>query len=105
MTEEFRSVLPSVVATVDVRDRNPGQLFVRDAFQASHIDSVHLPDRRLVADAKGANTAVLAEVVVILPGVEPILTKIGFARQQAEVIRLCHRRPETRSPADRAVAA
>src|SRR5262245_9631735 len=105
VTEKFRGVLPSVIAAVNVRDGNAGQLFVRDAFQASHVDSVHLPDRRLVPDPEGANTAVPAEVMVVLLGVEPILSQLRFSRQEAKALGLRRRRPETRSPADRAVAA
>jgi hypothetical protein len=100
MTQELWCVLPSVIATVNVRDGNPGQLVVRDVFEAPYVDPVHLANRSFVSDAKGTNTAALAEVVVILLGIEQILSKVRSSRQETEAIGLCHSWPETRSPAD-----
>src|SRR2546423_543115 len=104
MCEKRRSALPAIVATVDVRDRKARQLFLGELFQASDVNAVHLADGGLVADTERAHAAMLAEVVVVLPGVKHVAGQIRFACQQAKPLGLHHRRPEARSPADGAVA-
>lgn len=46
----------------------------------------------------------LAEKVMVLPGVEQVLRQFRFARQQAEAFRLGHDRPKAVAPANGAVA-
>lgn len=73
VAKELWRRLRIVVTTVDIGDRQSGQYFVRDIRETAQIDAVHLADRRLGSDAKGADPAVLAELVQILPGVEEVL--------------------------------
>ncbi len=58
--------------TVNVRDRDARELFFRYSLDAPQIDPVHLPDRRLGADTERTDAAALAEVVLVLPGVEQV---------------------------------
>lgn len=76
-----------------------------DALQAAYIDTVHLSDWRLIADAEGTDAAVLAEEVLVLLRVEEVLSHLPLPRQQAKVFRLYNSYPEAVSPADRAVAS
>lgn len=62
--------------TVNVRDRDARQIFFRYALQAPQIDPVHLPDGRLGPYTKRTHAAVLAEVVLVLPGVEQVLRQL-----------------------------
>ena len=64
--------------TVNVRDRDARQLFFRYSLEAPQIDPVHLPDGRLGANTKRTDAAVLAEVVLVLPGVEQVLRQLCF---------------------------
>ena len=80
MLEEIGRLLP-FVATIDVGNGHPGQLFLGDVFQAAQVDAIHLADRRVVPDSKGADAAALAEVVVIVSRVEHVLRQIRFARE------------------------
>jgi hypothetical protein len=90
---------------IDVRDGYCRELSIRYIRQAAYVDSVHLADRRFVSDAKRSHSAVPAEVVLVLPGIEQVPRQIRLACQQAKVIRLGDCRPEARPSADRAVAA
>ena len=73
VAKELRCTLPVVVAAVGVGDGQGGQLFVGDASEAPQVDPVHLSNGRLGSDAKGTNAAMLAEVVLVLLGVEEVL--------------------------------
>ena len=64
--------------TVNVRDRDARQLFFRYSIEAPQIDTVHLPDGRLGANTKRTDTAVLAEVMLVLRGVEQVLSHLCF---------------------------
>jgi len=70
-----------VLHAVYVSYVEPGKLLLRDAMKASDVYSVHLADRRVIADAERADAAGFAEVVVILRGVEHIPRKQVFAGQ------------------------
>ena len=72
MGKEFGPALPLVIAPINVRDGNDGEFFVSDVLNAAQVDAIHLSDRRLGTDAKGSNSAVPTEVVLILSGVEPV---------------------------------
>ena len=73
MAENCRCVLPVVIATVNVRDRNSCQFLVREIVEAHHVYSVHLANWRVVPDTESTYAAVLAEIVVVLLGVEHVL--------------------------------
>src|SRR3970040_345764 len=102
--EERRGLPPPVVQPIDVGDGNLRQLFLRDAFQAAHVDTVHLADRRLVADAEGAHATTPAEEVLILAGIEKVLGELLLTRNQPKALRPGDRDPEAVSPANGAVA-
>jgi hypothetical protein len=104
VAKELGDTLPPVVAAIDVSDGNACQLLVRDVVQAPDVDSVHLSDWRFSSDSKGSHAAVLAEVVVVLPGIEKILGQLRFPRQQAKAAFPRNGGPEAGSPADGAVA-
>ena len=76
MTEELGRTLPSVVATVDVRDRKLRQVLVRNVIEAHDVDPIHLANRGCVSNPEGSHAAVLAEVVVVLHGVEQVLRQL-----------------------------
>jgi len=76
VSEELGRRLPPVAATVDVRNLQARELLVGDVLEAPKIDAVHLPDGRFGANAEGAHSTVLAEVVLILTRVEQILRQI-----------------------------
>lgn len=80
MAEKLRCALPPVVATINVCDGNLCQFFVEDIIEAHDVDSVHLADRRFVSNPEASYTTVLAEVVVVLLGVEQILRQFCFSR-------------------------
>jgi len=94
-----------VLHAVYVSYVEPGKLLLRDAMKASDVYSVHLADRRVIADAERADAAGFAEVVVILRGVEYIPRKQVFAGQEPETIRLGNGGPEARPPANGTIAA
>ena len=104
MREERRRLLPPVIEPVDVRDRHFGKFFFGDALQAAYVHAVHLADRRIVADAEGADAAVFAKEMLVLFGVKAVLGHFLLARQQAKVLGLGGGHPEPVSPADGAVA-
>lgn len=104
MAEELRRA-SLVVATVNIRDGDLCQLFVRNVVEAHHVYAVHLADGRFVAHTERAHAAVLAEVVMVLPGVEQILSELCLARQQAKALRFHHCRPEACSSANGAIAS
>src|SRR6478672_7570256 len=93
----------TIVQSVDERDRYAGELLFRDAGEAADVDTVHLADRCFRADPERAHAAMPAEVVHVLSGVEPVFGELGFARQQAEILRPRDRGPEPRPAADRAI--
>jgi hypothetical protein len=105
VAEEFRDALPFVIPTVDVSDGGVRQLFIRNVIQAAQVDSEHLPDWGFSSDTEGSNTAVLAKVMMVLLGVESVLSQLRFARKQSKAIGPCHGWPKACSPADRAVAS
>jgi hypothetical protein len=105
VTEEFRGALPFVITTVDIGDGSARELFIRNVLQAAQVNSEHLSDWGFSPDTEGSNTAVLAKVVMVLLGVEPVLSQLGFARQQPEAIGTCHGWPKACSPTDGAVAS
>jgi hypothetical protein len=72
------------VLTVNVRDWDARQVFFRYALETAQIDPVHLPYGRLGANAKRADAAALAEVVLVLPGVKEVLCQLSLTRQQAK---------------------
>ena len=90
--------------TVNVRDRNARQFFFRDSLEAPQIDPVHHSDGRLGADPKRSHTAALAEVVLVLHGIEQVLDQLILSGEQAEATFSCHGGPEARPSADGAVA-
>jgi hypothetical protein len=104
VTEEFRSALPFVITPVDIGDGSARELFIGNVLEATQVDSVHLSDRGFGSEPKGSNTAVLAKVVKVFSGVEPVLIQLRFARQQSEAIGTRNGRPKACSPADGAVA-
>jgi hypothetical protein len=104
MAKELGRSLPPVIATVHIGDGDARQLFVRDLFQTPDIHSVHLSYRRFGSDPEGAHAAVLAEVVLVLLGIEDIPSQLCFPCQQAKAAFPGYRWPEASSPADGAVA-
>ncbi len=75
MRKVLGSVLPPIVHTVDVRDWNLREILFRNSFQTADVDAVHLSDRRVIADSKWTHTASLAEEVLILLGIEQVLSE------------------------------
>src|SRR6476469_1556072 len=102
---EMRRRSKPVVHSVDARHGDARKLFLRDVLQATDVDTVHLSNGGLRSHAKGTDPALPAEVVQVLARVEPVLGKLGFARQQAKVLWRGHRRPKPRTAAYGAVAA
>lgn len=104
MREVLRRSEP-IPGSVDIGDRDAGELLFRDALQAPDIDPVDLSDGRVRSDTEGTDAASSAKEVHVLSGIEPVLRKFRLACQQAKVIRRCNRRPEPGSAADGAIAA
>src|SRR5689334_3035299 len=105
MRVEPGSPLPLVVHPVDIGNRDSRQLLFADALEAAEVHAVHRADRRVVADPERPDAADLAEEVLVLLRVEPVLGEHLPARQQAELLRPGHRGPEAVAAADRAIAA
>jgi hypothetical protein len=105
MREELWLVLPPIIHAVDIRDWNLREFRFGDTFETADVDSVHLADRSLVADAESADTTPFAEEVLILLGVEEILGKLFLARNQAKSFRSGNSGPEAIPAANGAVAA
>ena len=100
MLPERRPVVPSVIHTINVGDRDLRQLLLRDVFQASNVDAVH-PG----TDAEHPHSAMLAEEVLTLRRAEQVLRELGLSGNELEGFGLSYARPEPVPPADRAVAA
>ena len=94
----------TVVATVNVRDGDARQFLLRYIFEAAKVDAVHLPDGRVGSHSERTHATNLAEEVVVLLGVEQILSQLGLSGQKPEPFGLRNSRPEARSAADGAVA-
>src|SRR4030095_14611527 len=62
-------------------------------------------NRGCVSNPEGSHAAVLAEVVVVLHGVEQVLRQLCLHLQQPKASGLRHSWPEACSPADGAVTA
>ena len=90
---------------IDVRNGYARQFLFRDSFEATDIDAVHLAHRRLIADAKDANTAMPAEIVVVLFLSKDVADQLTLTRDDAEVIGRGNCRPESIAPAYGAVAS
>jgi hypothetical protein len=95
----------TVVHTVDIRDRDFGQLLIRDVLQAANIDTKHLPDWRLVTDSKRPDSTDLTEEVLVLAAVKQVFSKHFLAGNQPEVDLSRDRRPEASSATNRAIAS
>jgi hypothetical protein len=61
MREILGRLAPSVAQAVDVRDRNSRYLRLREPFEATDVDAIHLAHGRVVADTEGPHAADLAE--------------------------------------------
>ena len=103
MAEVKWRLVPVVVTTIHILDRNPRELFLGNIVDTHNIDADHFPNRRVVANTKSPHTAMFAKIVMVLFGVEQILYKVGFALKNVERFRLGDHGPETRAPADRAI--
>ena len=95
-------VLPFVIHAVDVGDRDPGQVFFSDSLEATNVHTVHLA---FVPDAKSSDATNLAEEMLVLSCIEPVLGQHAVACEEPEVLRFRYRRPEAVAPADGAIAA
>src|SRR6188768_3966956 len=100
MLPERRLVVPTVIHTINVGDRDLRQLLLRDVFQASNVDAVHAR-----ADAKNPHSAMFAEEVLTLLRAEEVLRELGLSGNELEGVGLCYPRPEPVPPTDGAVAA
>jgi hypothetical protein len=68
-------ILPFVMQSVDVGNWDSRKLLVADIDEASKIDPIYFSDGRIVSNAKSADTAIFAEIVMILLRVKQILRK------------------------------
>src|SRR5512139_4107272 len=105
MRAERRRRLPLVVHPVYVGDRNLGQRFLAQSFEAAEVDPVHLADRRLVADAEGSHAAVAAKEMLVPAGIEQVLRQFLSAAEEAKLFGSRDRSPKAGPAADRTVAA
>ena len=101
----MRGCSEPIVRSVDESDGNAREFLFRGTLQTADVDAVHLADGRFRSDTEGTDAAVPAEVVQVLPRVELVLRKLGFAGQQAKAFLRGHCGPEPGSAAYRAVAA
>ena len=104
MTRELRLALP-IAAAIDVGDGQAREFCLGDATQATQVDSIHLSDGRLGPNAERTHTTVLAEVVLVLPCVEQVLSELALASGEAKAPFACHSWPEACLTADGTVAA
>ena len=93
-----------VMEPVNIGDGNFCKLLVRDIGETPEIDAIHFAEGRFIADAKAANAAVLAEIVMVFLCVEQILCQLRLASKQAKVLGLGYSRPESGAPAYGAIA-
>jgi hypothetical protein len=105
MRDKLGGLLPSVISTVHIGDRNLRQFLFRDTLQAPDVDPVHLADWRIVADSEGTDTAVPAKEMLILSSIEQVLRQLSFTLHQPKAVRLSDRHPESIPTANRAVTS
>ena len=105
MREMVRSFLPAIMEAVDIGDRRAGEHRIVDVGHAAEVLAVHLADRRVVTDAERTHATVPAEEVLVPARIEQVLGHLALSGEEAEYLRARHRHPETRPPADGAVAS
>ncbi|ODT81585.1 MAG: hypothetical protein ABS69_05690 [Nitrosomonadales bacterium SCN 54-20] len=66
---------------INVSDRDFRKLLISNIREAAQIDAIHLADRCFISHTEAANTTVLAEIVMVFPGVESILCQFRLTRQ------------------------
>jgi hypothetical protein len=82
---------------VNVSDWGSRKFFRSRVFQASQIDAVDSITIRRAADAKGAHTAVFAEIMLITHRIEQIFGEFRLTGKQTKRFRFHHSDPRTGS--------
>src|SRR6185437_7074880 len=76
MLPKVGTCLPLVMHAVHVGYRDLRELFLRDAFQAADVDTVHRADRRVHANTEDAHAAMLAKEMMVLLRAEQVLCEL-----------------------------
>jgi len=87
MLEVFWGAVRSVVYAVHVSDRDARQFFFRHSLQAADIDTVHFPDRRIIAHPKNSYAAMAAKIMMIFLRGKNVAGQFTFASDYAEALR------------------